>query len=208
MERRGWVTSAEERNRVEADLSGMAGHGLAGVRYVGMSDEGAPTWDVGTFHSIDYGLEIELEDRTTWSIAWDQAGHNEAILVYAGTLSSQFSPDAEVAVWDVTSVWRQRFPEGFTEVECVWTRHVYGPAYTGVRWEIRVDDGGVSDLCLLSLVLTGARGGQAVVTLGGEDHDAAGRFAAFHDNVAVFFSLEEARRVGVLLPGDPDATVR
>jgi hypothetical protein len=204
VERRAWVSSADEREAVEATLHGMLGRAFLGVRYVELSYDGNPAWDAGTFHSIDFGVELQLDDGATWAVTWDQAGHNEGLMVYAGALASELRPDAEVATWDVTALWRDRFPTGFSGVKCVWTRHAYGPAYTGPRWETRVDDGGESDLCLVSVILAGDGPGQAVITLG-ESGEPDGSYGYRPDNVAVFFSSEEARRAGVLLPGDADA---
>jgi hypothetical protein len=198
VERRGWAESPEERERIDASLRGLTGTTLAGVRYLEMPYDGTPQWDCGTFHSLDFGLEIDLGDGTTWSVTWDQAGHNEGLLVDAKPL--EFRPDADIATWDVTEMWRRRFPGGFTDIGAAWTRHAYGPAYTGVRWEIKVDDGGESDLCLFTLVLAGAGDERAVVTFGGKGYDEPPRYMPFSHDVSVFFSTADAEAAGVILP--------
>jgi hypothetical protein len=196
VQRHGWVTSSDERGRIEASLGELSGRPLSAVRYVEMVGDGTPLWDVGSFHSIDFGVEIDLEGQVTWSITWQQRGHNETLLAYAGTIASAMKPDAELAVWDLTPLWRERFPEGFAGIDCAWTRHVFGPADTGDTHE--------SDACLVSLVLNGRTGEQAVITLGGESQYQAGVYTYLADNVAVFLSVAEARRANVILPGDQD----
>jgi hypothetical protein len=75
-------------------------------------------------------------------------------------------------------------------VEGAWLRH---------RW----DERGESDLCVLTWVLRFEGGRDVVITLGDRRED--GSFDYIADNVAVFFSLDEAQRRGVLLPGDAEA---
>jgi hypothetical protein len=201
----GWVSRLEDRAAIEAPLrEAWVGRELVAVSYVEL-DYGEPGWDAGRFDSIDYGVELELDDGATWAVIWQQRGSNETLLAYPGTIGAELRPDAEVATWDVSDRWHRHFPGPIARVETAWTKHEWGPAFGGPRFETRLDDGHESDYCLISLVLRGAGDGCAVLTLGGDAADGQGTYTYLADNVAVFFSLGDARAAGVLLPGDADA---
>jgi hypothetical protein len=166
---------------------------------------GEPGYDSGPFHSIDFGLELDLDDGATWSFTWQQASYNETLLCYAGTIGSELRPGIDVSTWDVSDVWRSALPRAISTVGSVWTKHRWGPAFGGPRFETRVDDGHESEYCLVTVLLHGGPGEHVVITLGGDASYGERRFTYLADNVAVFFSLPDARAHGVLLPGDPDA---
>jgi hypothetical protein len=173
------------------------------VRYVEIQYDGPPQpmWGASNFDSLDYGLELDLDDGTTRSIIWVQKGRNEAILAAEGPLvPTQLLPDAAIAVWDVTDRWDELGPRSISSISAVWSRHVFGPAINSAGRQVA--PGGQSDLCLLTVILRALDGREAVITLGGPDSDGTYRYTA--DNVSVFFSVEEARKARVYLPGDSD----
>lgn len=110
-------------------------------------------------------------------------------------------PDAAIAVWDVTDRWEALGPRSIASIIAAWTRWAFGPAINSAGQQVA--PAGQSDLCLLTLVLRAQDGREAVITLGESDRDGSYRYSA--DNVSVFFSVDEARKARVLLPGDPDA---
>jgi hypothetical protein len=199
-----WSDSDAQRESIERRLNQLVGPRVEVVRYVEIRYEGhpEPMWRGPDFDSLDYGLELDLDDGLTWSVIWKQAGANEALLVYPGTLvPTELKAEADTATWDATSRWHERGLMTLNAVTPVWTRHRFGPAVDATGR--RVADGGESDLCLLTCTLEGNDGREAILTLG--ERDPNGRFRYTADNVAVFFDRAEARDARVLLPGDPDA---
>lgn len=173
------------------------------VRYVEIQYDGPPEpmWGASNFDSLDYGLELDLDDTTTHSIIWMQKGPNEAILAAEGPLvGTQLLPSSAIAVWDVTDRWDELGPRSISSVSAVWSRHVFGSALNSAGQQVA--PGGQSDLCLLTVILQALDGREAVITLGEPDPDGTYRYVA--DNVSVFFSIEKARKARVYLPGGSD----
>ena len=199
-----WADGEAQREGIERRLNQLVGRRVEAVRYVEIRYEGElePMWQGPGFDSLDFGLELDLDDGATWSVVWKQAGDNEALLVYPGTLvPTELSAEADYATWDATSRWQARGPSRLDVITPLWTRHEFGPAVelTGRR----VADGRESDLCLIACVLESVDGREAILTLGERGPD--GKFRHTATNIAVFFDRALARRAGVLLPGDPDA---
>lgn len=204
--RQGWVTSIADREAVLDVLRGaLVGRAIVGARYVELA-YGEPAWDCGSFHSIDYGLELDTDDGATTSVIWQQQGWNETLLTYSGTIRDELVPEAETSVWDVGDIWRTAVRRPVRDVETIWIKHRWGPSFGGPKFQTRVDDGHESDYCLVTILLSDEDGGEAVITLGGEANAPEPQtFTYLADNVAVFFSVAEARRARALLRGDPDA---
>ena len=203
--RPGWVTHEAERTVVETAIrDALVGRDLVAVRYVELAYE-KPEWEARRFHSIDYGVELDLADDARWTVIWQQESWNETLLASSETIRSQLRPGAEVSTWDVSEVWKTSLGRSVTSVEAVWTKHRWGPAFGGPRFETQVDDGHESDYCLVTLLLRASGDGCVVITLGGDASDGRGSFTYLADNVAVFFSVADARAAGVMLPGDPEA---
>lgn len=200
MPNRAWLPRREDLVGFEADLrAALVERELLAVRYVGL-DYSPPTADGRRFHSIDFGVELEFGGGATWSMAWEHAGINEGLLVAPGPVS--VSPAENLASFDFTDAWRERFPAGVQAVDTVWTRHTWGPAFGGPRWEAQVGNEQTSDYCLTTLIL-GAERDVLVVTLGGGYETEFDRGQL--DNLAVFLSLQDARDAGALLHGDAEA---
>src|SRR5687767_10597255 len=109
-EPKAWVSDEAERaHREQALRQHLTGRSIERVRYVEIRYEAPlePMWRGASFDSLDYGLELDLDNATTWSIIWKQSGSNEALLVCPGPLTpSQILAGADTAVWDVTPRWR------------------------------------------------------------------------------------------------------
>jgi len=191
------VADATARQADERRVAALVGRSVVAVRYVELdySDGGGtaePLWGGEGFDALDFGLEFDLDDGTTWSFIWRQAGHNEGLLAYEGTLRpAQLMEDAG-RFWDVgsDSGWSAMLDRPVQAVEGAWLRH---------QWDVR----GESDLCVITWVLRFEGDRDVVITLGDRRED--GCFHYIADNVAVFFSLDEAKRRDVLLPGDDQA---
>jgi hypothetical protein len=199
----GWVRDDSARRLRDLELQAeFIEHRIMRVRYVEIQyDSRQPMWGASNFDSLDYGLELDLDDGRTRSIIWMQKGPNEAILAAEGPLvPTQLLPDAPIAVWDVTDRWDELGPRSISSLSAVWSRHVFGPAINSAGQQVA--PGGQSDLCLLTVILRALDGREAVITLGGPDKGGTYRYLA--DNVSVFFSVEAARKARVYLPGDSD----
>ena len=188
-----------------AQFAGLVNRRIDDVRYFEphIADLPEPRWGAGVFDALDFGLEIDLDDATTWSFIWYQAGTIETLLAYPGTLAAQLGPDADPAVWDVTDRWRTLGPASIASVQDVRGRHS-GADVDHTRGH--GDHPGEPEDDLVTLILTSPSQDIAIITLG--DCDSDGAFHYSHDTVAVFFSLEEARKTRMLLPGHPDAIVQ
>ncbi len=190
-----WVVSAAEREAHEQRVAAMRGRRLERVRYVAMDEWGLERG--GGFDSTDFGLELDLDDGTTWSFSWLQQGGNEGVLaVPRGLVGGELRADGEYEVADVSadSDWRPLVGQSIEAVEASWQR---------AAWS-RGDERGWTDLCVASWVVHLARE-RVVVTLGRREED--GSYSWTHENVAVFFSLADARAHGIPLPGDPEEMV-
>ncbi|HEX8744023.1 MAG TPA: hypothetical protein VF712_12905 [Thermoleophilaceae bacterium] len=188
-----WVTNAADREAHEQRLAAMRGRRLEGVRYVA-ADEWGLERGAG-FDSADFGLELDLDDGTTWSFAWLQKGRNEGVLaVPRGLVGGELRAGGEYEVADVSADkdWRPLVGQSIEAVEAAWQRTEW---WSG-------DERGWTDLCVASWVVHFASD-HVVVTLGRREED--GRYSWTHENVAVFFSLADARAHGIPLPGDTPA---
>lgn len=183
---RGWVADRAERATMDGRFARLVGRRIEGVRYFELRYEGepGPMWGIGSsFDSLDFGLEFDLDDGSTWSCIWERP-EPDALIVYEGPLRPMmFAGREDPRVWDVGERWRAHGPGTIVGIETAWL--------------------GPRPLCLETVILTGQGDGVAVITLGESDRN--GRFTLSATNVAVFFSVEDARAAGAVLPGDPRA---
>jgi hypothetical protein len=191
----GWVTSsAESRQREETLHEAFVGRRIERVRYFEI-DYGLDEWLAsaeGLFDSIDFGVELDLDDGTTWAFIWDMDGPDESLLVTSRILvSSQLDPRHKV--WDVTERWSSRGEPLIFGISTSWLRHAIGPSFD--RAGNQVGEAYESHLCMVAVSFAFEGGWDALIALG-EERD--GAFAFIPDNVSVFFSLENARRAGAL----------
>jgi hypothetical protein len=82
-------------------------------------------------------------------------------------------------------------------VQTAWTRPWFDTAIN--RRGSRAVGAALSDLCLATIVLSSDSGRVAIITLG--ESEAGGSYRYVGDNVAVFFSVDEARKAQIPLPG-------
>jgi hypothetical protein len=178
-----WCESLEGVRGEGARMASMVGSRVTGGRYVGIDE---PTPSGTTFHSADYGLEVDLSGGALWSFIWKTEGYTESLLAYEGAIvGDEVRDDADVAVSPLaaSAEWAPYLGRRITSVGSAWDEVELG-ALCPVTWVIGFEDSS-----------------RAVVTLGRADE--AGRFARSATDVAVFFGIEAARAVGVVLPSDP-----
>jgi len=75
------VTLLEEKRAEVERVSAVVGRRIVEVRYFEIAnDSGTPRWDAPDFHSLDFGLEWDLDDGSTWSFIWQGSGRYESVL--------------------------------------------------------------------------------------------------------------------------------
>jgi hypothetical protein len=92
----------------------LVGHTLSGVVYLTMdltfgdrtglypsdlADFQDPPWQFTSFHSIDFGIEFELDNGAKYFVTWDNPGRIESLRLARGDMSDEAS-----ARWDVTAI--------------------------------------------------------------------------------------------------------
>ncbi|NHC12440.1 hypothetical protein [Motilibacter deserti] len=180
---RGWASDDARRHAHEAELARLSGREICAVRYAEPRYEGVEpeqSWSYDGYDAVTWGLELDLDDGTTWSATWQQAGLDEGLLVYAGTLAPRHVTPRDVVWWNVTEHWRTFGLDRIEQAVAVWWRP-YGEQ---------------SALCVEAVVLR-AGSASAVLTLG--QPDAAGSYEHIWDGVVVFASVESAVAAGALL---------
>ena len=107
-----WATTPEEQRELERGAAELVGTSIVAVRYfaidyhrLGNAREGefladdrmvtaedewsAPHWRYTGFDALDFGVELDVSDGTTFSSIWEQAGPNEGITLRRETLRSR-----------------------------------------------------------------------------------------------------------------------
>ena len=183
IERTAWVQDEAGRNREVERVHRLVGRSIVSVRYFEIVyPAGDAAWHGDDFHALDFGLEIDLDNTTTWSFIWQQAGSNEALLAYEGQLvGNQLRADGVFQIWPVgeSDQWQAVTRRPIAAVGSAWE-----------HWD--------ADLCPVTWTLTVEGGGWVAVTLGTRDE--RGVFRGSHDDVAVFFDRSIAHAAGVTLP--------
>lgn len=128
-----------------------------------------PTWDAGTFHHLDFGVELTTDRDETWAITWDSPNpvDGESIRLQRDAASESG------AIWDVTErePWRLCLSSPITDIALRyhrWSDHSAG------FWCSRV-----------SLYFTDAR---VEILLG--DRDQAAELTPSADNLAVLLDAD------------------
>jgi len=136
----GWALTEADVTAHRDDARALVGQRLAAVRYVNIDYVGMtrpefegrgprlieadqewqqPSWDFGSFHSVDYGVELHTSQQRVFAISWEPPGQTESLWVDERPLiGSGVSTDAHVAVWDVSSRtrWCEFLDEPTTDV--------------------------------------------------------------------------------------------
>ena len=195
-----WAADEAERQAAEARVKRLVGERIEHVRYVELRySEARPFWNMAAaFDTLDFGCELGLASGATWAAIWEQAGHNEGLLLYGGNLAERLSAEANPAVWDVTtsSRWAPVVGRSITDITLYWGRSEWEQTWPEPRPH------GVSDWCSWTATLHFDSGEQVILTLGDANND--GTLAPAPDNVAIFFDEETAIRSGVFFEDDDD----
>ncbi|MDR7381711.1 hypothetical protein [Promicromonospora iranensis] len=169
-----WVTNGADAAMVtDALRQVLTGRAVTAVRYADLDYESEhPYWHEGDRDTVGHGLELDLDDGSTWSVIWEQQGHSTGLGISAEPLIPNHLHQARI--WNVTRHWRRRGPRTISQIETFW-------------WPERPpgDSGPSSALSLGGLVLHDFdRDRQASVVI---DE---------HFDVRIYFSPSRARRDG------------
>jgi hypothetical protein len=128
---RGWAATSGGVAARQRLADQMVDGSIAAVRYVNIDSVGMenpelwdkgprrivdaeewlrPTWAFDGFHSINYGIEFELEDGRDFFVTWDPPSWTESLRFGQGSLIGQRpAQDASAAIWDVSGhrPWRE-----------------------------------------------------------------------------------------------------
>jgi hypothetical protein len=126
--------SADDRNAIKIMINRLVGQRLAGVRYVTVDYDRwqlapdstgrrsiiddkewrSPSWRYSSGDSVDFGIELVMQEGTPISITWDSPGPREGLVIHDGIISRH----ANAAVWDVAvqSKWEGFIGHDVTEV--------------------------------------------------------------------------------------------
>lgn len=169
-----WVTNGADAAMVtDALRQVLTGRAVTAVRYADLDYESEhPYWHEGDRDTVGCGLELDLDDGSTWSVIWEQQGDSTGLGVWTEPLIPNHLRLARI--WHVTRHWHRRGPRTISQIETFW------------RPERRPKDGGPSSaLSLGGLVL--------------HDFDRARRAIVVIDerrDVRIYFSPSRARRDG------------
>lgn len=179
-----WAADEEERSQLEEEAGEVVGRRLRTVRYLPMSGESAESND--DYDVADMGLELEMDDGSTWSATWELSGREEGLRFWAGRLLSSYRPDSDLAFEDVSGWprWTPLIGQSITGCELLWDRYLSDSAEE--RWE--------SDWAYWTVALQFEDGAHVYIARG-DATDAERR--QWHPDVAsvsVFFDDAVARR--------------
>jgi hypothetical protein len=185
-----WVKTWTEVESRQSEARELIGARITGVRYVnldfnhmdrdgseparrveGPSEWARPTWLFSTCHSVDWGVELDVQDAGSISVTWQDPGWHEGLVLYRGVLAERaVRADSIRAEWDVTSwgPWQQALSSPVTDVELRYE-----------RWGDREDEGFWCPLVTVTF------GSLAVRFLLGEGRGDSDEVRPSADNVAV-----------------------
>ncbi|RYG30454.1 hypothetical protein EON81_24880 [bacterium] len=192
----GRAQTATERESWDLRLSGLVGQRVSDVRYVeldyrdpdwtgpGADPGGAPVWDGVGFHSLDHGMELDLETGSSWWCTWQSPGGDGESLLFGG--GSALTEEIEMTrTWNVaaSALWKPLIGVPIVATEIIWD---HWPATHGSpeMW------------CQSALTLAFDGGPEVIVALGDRD-GTTGKLRPSADNVVVFRSREDASRLGL-----------
>jgi len=106
---------------VNIDYNDMDRAGSEPARRVTGADEWAsPTWLFSACHSVDWGVELDVQDDEGMALTWQKPGWHEGLVLYRGVLVERaVSADAIRAEWDMTSWgdWPRALADPITDVD-------------------------------------------------------------------------------------------
>ncbi|AFM05217.1 hypothetical protein Fleli_2864 [Bernardetia litoralis DSM 6794] len=96
----------------------LIGKSIISVNYYEI-DRDKPYWDKGDHHSLDYGLEIEMNDSQTYYFIWDKEFIQYDMKFAKGEIQQEFS--VGVGKHLITdSKWNNLLGEKIVSVETIW----------------------------------------------------------------------------------------
>ncbi|WP_299681275.1 hypothetical protein [uncultured Dokdonia sp.] len=79
----------------EKPLQKLIGKSIMNVFYYEIN-YGKPTWNQDKFHSLDYGVELQMSDDTSYYFIWDSIYHQYDLKFSTGSIVSEFKMNADI----------------------------------------------------------------------------------------------------------------
>ncbi len=93
----------------------------SGLREIGHGPEwNEPPWAASSFDSVDFGIELTLDDANVVSLTWETPSEHEGLcLVPTPMLHVGMRPATDMAVWNIThaTAWEPMISEPLTRVD-------------------------------------------------------------------------------------------
>jgi hypothetical protein len=97
----------------------LTGRAINAVRYADLDYEhDMPYWHEGDRDVVGHGLELDLDDGSTWSVIWEEGGSSAGLGIRAEPLMPDHLRLARI--WNVTRHWRRRGPRTISQIETFW----------------------------------------------------------------------------------------
>jgi hypothetical protein len=184
-----WARDRRARARIEQRVAELEGNAFVGVRYFVLLLAGEEAWDAQRdFDSLEIGLELDLDDGSTWSAAWLQAGANDGVLLVPGGLDLLGGGGVWQCDVSARSRWSRVLGQRIERTDVMWDRRYEEEPQTGVS-VVR------SEWCARGVALVFASGERFVILLGLPGVD--GTLQPASDHLVVISDAATARRLGV-----------
>jgi hypothetical protein len=141
---------APRREELEEQAAALRGERIGRVCYLEFADESAQNgWNRygDRFHTLDYGLELEMESGQVYSIVWDWEAAEYGITVQPGSVQDDIQ---NCAVRDVTTdpAWAGLLHRPITAVQVYWGmwEETDGEGFTREEIQAALDKNGVTGL--------------------------------------------------------------
>lgn len=116
------VSLKEKQTQYEQRVAAVVGRCISTVRYYEIAyEESQLYWDNGQFHSLDFGLDLKMEDGCRFKISWDSEFYQYEISLSEGSLADQLAES--VAMWDVSNhpKWKPLLHNEIVDAKVYWS---------------------------------------------------------------------------------------
>ncbi len=111
-----------EINNYEKPIKELIGKSISDVNYYEI-DYGEPMWNETEFHSLDYGIEIIMEDKTAYYFVWGNEFTQYDVKFRKGNILSVFSPENGAKKYNVSDNpnWTELIGKKINRIQSYWS---------------------------------------------------------------------------------------
>lgn len=108
--------------KYESLPSELIGRTIKKVSYFEI-DYGEPAFDLSDHHSLDYGLQLEIDSGESYYIIWDSQYVQYDLKFKKGTLEQELAPVANIKCHDVSKskYWSDRVGQELNNIKSYWS---------------------------------------------------------------------------------------